>query len=74
MMQGVEVKLTETQKTLVKPIKRFLTLDTQGRKKTLSKISWYINNNGFIATTTDGYLIKYDQDGKAVTEIRAHEG
>lgn len=73
-MQGVDIKLNEKQKNLVTPIKRFLSLDTQGKKKTLSKISWYINNNGFIATTTDGYLIKYDSEGNPIKEVRAHEG
>ena len=73
-MQGVNVKLTETEKKLVTPLKRFLTLDKSGNKKTISRISWYINNNGFFATTTDGYIIRYDKEGTPIAEIKAHEG
>ena len=71
-MQTQDIKLTDAEKKLVTPLKRFLSLDTKNNKKKLSKISWYINNNGFIATTTDGYLIKYNKDGNPVHEIKAH--
>lgn len=72
IMQSVNVKLTEVQKKLVTPNKKFLTLDKQGNKKTISKISWYINNDGFFATTTDGYIIRYDKEGVPIAEIKAH--
>ena len=62
-MQVDDTKLTEAQKKLVIPINRFLTLDKQKNNKVVSKISWYINNDGFFATTVDGYLIRYDKIG-----------
>ena len=72
ILQGVNVNLTQSQKNLVAPLKRFLALDKSGNKKTLSRISWYINNNGFFATTTDGYIIRYDSEGVPTAEVKAH--
>lgn len=73
-MQIDDTKLTPAQKNLVVPLQKFLTVDKQGNNKVISKISWYINNNGFFATTIDGYVIRYDKEGWPRMEIKAHEG
>jgi hypothetical protein len=51
---------------------KFEGKDQDGNKKLLSKIAWYINNKGFIASSSDGYLIKYDQKGVVTLSAQIH--
>ena len=52
-------------------------LSTQGffvpEKKRLTQINWDFLNNGFIASTDDGYIMKFDLNGKVLTSSKVHD-
>ena len=42
-------------------------------KKRLSQINWDFLNNGFIASTDDGYIMKLDLNGKVLSSAKVHD-
>jgi WD40 repeat protein len=42
--------------------------------KTVSRALWYVDNQTFFTSTTDGWVIHYDMKGKVLKKALLHEG